>query len=502
MSKIIINSENYLEKNLLIRNGYIASYQHLRRNQNLETTFCGGPIFTGNWIKGSWYWEGIQQSIQKFDTKMLELRNPIMDEKWFAIILMHITNWEHKSNNYNTNKSLHYLRIDLKSLLQFLKEQRWEIKDLSSENIISVTEEYVCINENLIKLFFKEIASQEKFLREYAHKEFINNNKSDEYLWIHGEITKDILDVLENPKKIKLNEDNICVYFDKNDEQVLFEFEFKCYIENYVTNINNKTYYILTEKLTNDLERFLELNKNNKLTQEELDELIEQMPLMIELKKESKILARKDKISLMKTQTDLLKNWSLPNSFNEFRNYLLEAAINKIIKSKVTYSMKEKENNLFKIGKNDIGLNVFIDGAEKLKHIASDDIEFAKNFRNHFNVLSINEYDYKYESYDKRKNYIFFEVNSYKNLNEERKNEIIKILNQGRSCRNFIWFNLPKEEIEELFNTVYIWNIMSLYIDKNLKKENLKNLHPQLHKVIKNIFISQLGNDSINEFII
>ncbi len=147
-------------------------------------------------------------------------------------------------------------------------------------------------------------------------------------------------------------------------------------------------------------------------------------------------------------------------------------------------------------------VNVFIDGAEKLKHIASDDIEFANNFRNHFNVLSINEYDSKYESYDKRKNYIFFEVNSYKNISKKQKDIIFNILNQGRSCRNFIWFNLPKEEIEELFNTVYIWNIMSLYIDKNLKKENLKNLHPQLHKVIKNIFISQLGNDSINEFII
>ena len=48
----------------------------------------------------------------------------------------------------------------------------------------------------------------------------------------------------------------------------------------------------------------------------------------------------------------------------------------------------------------------------------------------------------------------------------------------------------------------YETSLMSLYIDKNLKKENLKNLHPQLHKVIKNIFISQLGNDSINEFII
>jgi hypothetical protein len=52
---------------------------------------------------------------------------------------------------------LHYLRIDLKELLQFLKEQKWEIKDLSSENIVSVTEEYVCINEDLIKLFFNQL---------------------------------------------------------------------------------------------------------------------------------------------------------------------------------------------------------------------------------------------------------------------------------------------------------------------------------------------------------
>jgi hypothetical protein len=67
MSKIIINSENYLQKNLLIKNGYITTYEHLNRNQNLETSFYGGSIFSGNWKKVSWYWEGIKQSIQRFD---------------------------------------------------------------------------------------------------------------------------------------------------------------------------------------------------------------------------------------------------------------------------------------------------------------------------------------------------------------------------------------------------------------------------------------------------
>lgn len=418
---IIINSENRLEKNLLIRNGYMASYKHLRRDTNLETTYYGGSIFTGNWNKGSWYWEGIQRSYQKFDPKMLELRTPIMDEKWFAIILMHITNWEHKYSQINS-KSIHYLRIDLEKLLEYLKEKNWELNSLDNSYIQSVNEEYVYVHKELINLFFNEINSQEKFLHNYAYKEFIKNNKSTEYIWIPGEITDNILKQIENKKYIKIANESIHIRFDeKKDEQVLFEFEFKNYIENYITNIDGKFWYTLTPKFLEDLEKLLALNQNNKLTQEEFDSLVDKMPLMIELKKESKILSKKDKISLMKTQTDLLKKWSLPKSFNQFRNYLLESAISSLIKNKLIYSVKEKEENSFKLGKNHIGVNVFIDDEEKLKNIASDDQIFAENFRKHFNVLPIEKYDQKYEKYHKEKDYIFFEVNEFLNLEEKKK---------------------------------------------------------------------------------
>lgn len=102
---IIINKNNYLKNNLLIRDGYIAIYNQLERNYNIDTIFSGGSILSGNWNKNYWSYSGIQKSHQKFEQKMIELRKPIMDEKWFAIILLHLTNWEHKSPRVNMNES-------------------------------------------------------------------------------------------------------------------------------------------------------------------------------------------------------------------------------------------------------------------------------------------------------------------------------------------------------------------------------------------------------------
>lgn len=415
------------------------------------------------------------------------------------IILLHLTNWEHKFNK-NDNQSKYYLKIDIQNLLKFLKEQNWDIHSLDEQYIQYVDENYVHIHEDLICLFMKEIKSQEKFLQEYAQKEFIKNNTSNKYLWIHGEITINILQALEKSKNIQIKDDKVCIRFDSDD--ILFEFKFKKYIENYVTYMDDKNWFILSDKFQVDLERFLNINQNNQLTQEEFDSLVDKMPLMIELKKESKILSKKEKISLMKKQNELLKKWALPETFNDLRDYLLETIINKMIKNKLVYSLKEKEDKMFKLGKNDIGINVFIDHEDKLKHIASDNLDFAKNFKEHFNVLSIEDYNSKYETNHDKKNYIFFEVNNYSNLSNHKKEEIIKILKQGRSYRNFIWFNLPKEDLKELFNTQYIWNITSLYIDKDIKKDKLKNIHPQLQKIIQKVFISQSGTKEINEFLI
>lgn len=492
---IIINKNNRLEKNLLIREGYMATYKNIGTNYNINTSFSGGAIVFGNWSKGYWLYDGIQRSNQKFEKEMIESRKPIMDEKWFAVILLHITNWEQNGSREYINESATYLRIKLEPLLKFFKEQKWSINELDNTYIQSVNEEYVYIYEELIKQFFSEIKSQEIFLKKYAERRFKENNTSTQYLWIENEITQNILDAL---KKTKPHAENIAILL--NEEHLIFEFESKGYIEDYVVSIEGKQYFILTEKLSNDFEKFIAINenKNNGLTQKELDSFVDNMPLMIELKKESKILSKQDKTGLMKKQTELLEKWSLPKNFNKFREYLFNSFIEQMIKTKLYYSMKEKEENKFKLGKNHIGVNVFIDHEDKLKHIASDDKNFEKEFKLFFNVLPFKKYDSKFETYDKEKDYIFFEINSVLTLSDEEKHIINQILQQGRSYRNFIWFNLPQEEVNDLLNSVFGWNIMSLYVDKTIKKEVLKMIHPELQKVVKKVFLST----DVNEFLI
>lgn len=43
---------------------------------------------------------------------------------------------------------------------------------------------------------------------------------------------------------------------------------------------------------------------------------------------------------------------------------------------------------------------------------------------------------------------------------------------------------------------------MSLYADKKMKEDKLSLIHPQLHKVVKKIFISYSNTGDINEFLI
>lgn len=492
---ININKNNRLEKNLLIRDNYIATYKRIDMNYHINTSFSGGSIVSGNWTKGYWLYDGIQKSSQKFEEEMIVLRKPIMNEKWFAIILLHLTNWEHKSVSANMYESSTYLQIKLEPLLSFLREQKWSINDLDNTYIKSINEEYIYIYEELIHQFFNEIKSQEKFLKKYAERRFKEKNTSTEYLWIENEITKNILDAL---KKTKPYEEKVVIFL--NNEELIFEFESKEYIERYVVSLEEKQYFVLTEKFMNDFEKFINLNenKNNSLSQKELDSLVDNMPLMIELKKESKILSKQEKTGLMKKQTELLEKWCLPQNFNKFREYLFNSLIEQIIKNKLYYSMKEKEDNKFKLGKNHIGVNVFIDYEDKLKHIASDDKNFEKEFKLFFNVLSFQKYNSKFETYNKEKDYIFFEINSLLTLSDREKQTINQILQQGRSYRNFIWFNIPKEEIEELLNSLFGLNIMSLYIDKELKKEVLEMIHPELQKIVKKVFITT----DVNEFLI
>lgn len=492
---IIINQNNRLEKNLLIREGYMATYKQANMSFNINTHFFGGGITSGNWSNNSWTYDGIQKSHQKFEQKMLDFRKPTMDEKWFAVILMHLTNWEQKGVRFNGNESSTYLQINLDHLLIFLKEQKWAMHELDNIYIREVDKKYMYIYEEVITQFFSEIKSQEAFLKKYAERKFKENNISTQYIWIENEITQSILDSLKNTKPYQ---EKIAILL--TDEDLIFEFESKEYIEEYVTSLEGKSHFVLTEKFIQHFEKFIKINENkhNGLTQEDLNSLVDNMPLMIALKKESKILSKKDKTSLMKKQTELLEKWSLPKNFNQFREYLFNSFIEQTIKNKLYYSMKEKENNKFKLGKNHIGVNVFIDHEDKLKHIASDDKEFEKEFKSFFNVLPFKEYDSKFETDNKEKDYIFFEINNLSILSDKEKQMVHEILMKGRAYRNFIWFNVPKEDIHYLLNTSLCFNITSLYVDKSIKKELLKMIHPELQKVIKKVFITS----NTNEFII
>lgn len=489
---IIINEQNCLKNNLLIRKGYMATFENTDLKGMIEYYFQSNYRIFGNWYPGIWLRDGIQTTYQKYEPKMSELIQSKMDEKWFAIALLHVTAWNisYSESELDSEKYHSTSRIDLKELLNFIKKQNWSIEEIDNKYITHVDENYVHIKKELMIDFINEIKYQEKFLLNYAMKKFNEENINFEYLFIENEITGKIV---EEFKKITILEEDSKIHIKNLSKDLIFELDVKNYIENYATIINQKEYYILTEKFIKDFEKFIKLNnKNHDISQIEFNELILKNPLLIEVKKQSKIQSKNTTKSLSNIQKEILNEWFSFNSFNELKEKLKKELINKLTNNKLIYSLKNDCEKIFKIGKNHVGLNVFIENEDKLKNLASDDINFGLRFIEYFNVKSIEEYSKEHESYDKNKDYIFFEVKNLLNLTKKEKSKINQILMQGRSQRNFIWFNIKEEEIIELKNSPLYWNIMSCYFDKkNISEDLKKEVHPQLWKVIKKVFINQ-----------
>ena len=228
---IIINKYNRLENNILIRDGYLATFKNTNLKGMIEYYFHSNYKIFGNWYPGLWLWDGIQITNQKYEHKISELIQSKMDEKWFAITLLHITAWDifycdsnlvdekyHSTSNHSTSK------IELKELLKFLKQQQWSIKDIDNKYIEKVDESYVYIKESLIIDFISEIEYQEKFLQRYVLKSFKESNINVNYLFIENEITGKIIkeltqyDILEKDNKL---------YIKNLSKDLIFELDFK-----------------------------------------------------------------------------------------------------------------------------------------------------------------------------------------------------------------------------------------------------------------------------------